>query len=104
MRALLTLGMCFAVLSPALSCDLDNMVGWTLVARKTIAGRIDKGVRKDDFEGCEYDRIIVFDDNTGVRCTSYSYTYAYRPTAYIWGYGSSLKVCVGSSSFDVSRN
>jgi hypothetical protein len=38
---------------------------------------VDKGVRKDDFEGCDYDHIIVFDDNTGVRCTSYSYSYSY---------------------------
>jgi len=60
MRASLTLGICFAFLSPALACDLDSMVGWTLIARKTVAGRIDKGVRKDDFEGCEYDRIIVW--------------------------------------------
>jgi hypothetical protein len=77
------------------------MVGWTLVA--SIARRIDKGVQKGEFEGCEYDRIIVFDDNTGVRCTSYSYSYAFRPTAYIWGRGSFLKMCVSGSSYDVSR-
>jgi hypothetical protein len=89
--------------SPSISCDLDSMVGWTLIARKTIEGRIDKGVRHDDFEGCEYDRIIVFTDNTGVRCTGYSYSYSYRPTAYIWANSYSLKMCVGSSSYSVAR-
>src|SRR5947209_3082899 len=104
MRALFALGICMTIPIPAFACDdLDDLIGWTLIARKTIAGRIDKGVRKDDFERCDYDRIIVFDDNTGVRCTSYSYTYSYRPTAYVWANGSSLKMCVGSHSFSVSR-
>jgi hypothetical protein len=94
---------CLTMTTPAFACELDEMVGWTLIARKTIEGRIDKGVRKEDFEGCEYDRIIVFDDNTGVRCTSYSYHYSYRPTAYVWANGSALKMCVGSSWFGVSR-
>src|SRR5262249_23871181 len=102
-RWVVTLGLCLTFLCPAFGCDLDNMIGWTLIARKTVAGRIDKGVREDDFEGCDFDRIIVFDDNTGVRCTSYSYTYSYRPTAYIWANGSSLKLWVEDTEFDVSR-
>jgi hypothetical protein len=104
MRTLLALGICLTMPTLAFAaCNLDSMVGWTLIARKTIAGRIDKGVRKDDFEGCDFDRIIVFDDNTGVLCTSYSYTYAYYPTAYVWARGSSLKMCVESDWHSVSR-
>jgi hypothetical protein len=63
-------------------CVLDDLVGYTLIASKYIAGRIDNNVRKDDFQGCDFDRIIVFDDNTGVRCVSYSYTYYYHPKVY----------------------
>lgn len=74
-----------------------------VIARKTIVGRIDKGVREDDFKGCDYDRIIVFDDNTGVRSTEYSYEYSYRPTAFVWANGGSLKMWVGSHSYSVSR-
>jgi hypothetical protein len=59
--------------------DIADMVGWTLIARKTIVGRIDKGERKDDFQGCDWGRIIVFDDNTGVRCTGYGCIPTDRP-------------------------
>lgn len=103
MRALLVLAICVMPSAALAGCDLDSLVGWTLIARKTIAGSIQDGQRKEDFEGCDFNRIIVFDDNTGVQCTGYSYTYSYRPTAYIWVNSSSLKMCVGSSEFAVSR-
>jgi hypothetical protein len=82
-------------------CDLDNLVGYTLVASKYIAGRIDKQGHHDDFEGCDFDRIIIFDDNTGVRCMTYGYTYSYHPRAYIFANGSLMKMCVEDSLYDV---
>jgi hypothetical protein len=82
-------------------CDLDGLVGYTLLAQKYIAGRIDKGIRNDDFEGCDFGRVIVFDDNTGVQCMTYSYTYSYHPRAYVFGNGNSMKMCVGSSMYAV---
>ena len=88
--------------SPALAeCDLDDVVGYTLLASKTIEGRIDEGQREDDFEGCDFDRIIVFTDGTGVRCATYSYSYAYRPDAYIFSNGISMKMCVDDEYYDV---
>jgi hypothetical protein len=45
-------------------CDLSELVGYKLVAQKTISGYIEDGKRSDDFEGCDFDRIIVFSDNT----------------------------------------
>lgn len=84
-------------------CDLDDIVGFTLIAKKTIDGWIQNGKRGDSFEGCEYDRIIAFTDGTGVACRTYSYSYSYRPTAYIFADGSSMKMCVGSSFYSVSR-
>jgi hypothetical protein len=77
------------------SCDLDEVIGYTLIAAKYVRGYIENGEMKYDFEGCSFGRVIVFDDNTGARCTSYSYTYAYHPKAYIFLLGQSIKVCIG---------
>jgi hypothetical protein len=82
-------------------CDLDTLVGYTLVAAKYIAGRIDNDGQKDDFEGCDFDRIIVFDDNTGVRCITYSYSYSFHPKAYVFSNNSSMKMCVQDQLYDV---
>ena len=39
MRALFAL-VCLTIPTQAFACDLADMVGWTLIARKTIEGRI----------------------------------------------------------------
>ena len=84
-------------------CQLSDLIGYTLVARKTIAGYIDNEKKGDDFQGCEFDRVIVFDDNTGVRCATYSYSYSYRPDAYIFANGpASMKMCVEEELYDVA--
>ena len=83
------------------SCNLDYLVGYTLAAKKTVAAYIEKGVRKDEFEGCDFDRVLVFDDDTGVACLTYSYSYSYRPTAYIFVKGGSMKACIADSLYDV---
>lgn len=66
----------FTILAvPALaSADFGEFIGYTIVAKKTVAAYIDKdGKREDSFEGCDYGRVIVFDDETYVRCQSYGY-------------------------------
>jgi len=83
-------------------CNLDSVVGYTLVAAKYVAGYIENGERKDDFEGCNFDRIIVFDDNTGAKCVGYSYTYAYRPEAYIFILGNNIKACIEDEMYDLA--
>jgi hypothetical protein len=84
-------------------CDLSDLIGYTIVARKTVAGYIEKGKRKPDFEGCDFDRIIVFDDNTGVRCATYSYSYFYRPDAFIFSRGAGLmKMCIEGELYDIA--
>jgi hypothetical protein len=84
-------------------CDLSELVGYTLLAEKTIDGYIENGKKSDDFEGCDFDRVIVFDDNTGVRCMTYSYTYSFRPDAYIFaGSAGSMKMCVEDELYDVA--
>jgi hypothetical protein len=67
-----------------LSGTFSRYVGYTIVATKTIVGYTDKnGDKKQQFDGCNFDRTIIFDDGTGLTCSSYGYQYAYRPTAVI---------------------
>jgi hypothetical protein len=47
-------------------CRFDQVVGYTLVAKKTVIGFIQDDKREVEFSGCKFDRILVFDDNTGV--------------------------------------
>ena len=63
---------------------LKDHVGWTIIASKTIAGYLDSGEEySDDFEGCEYARMIFFADETAVTCSDYNPDYSHRPTAII---------------------
>lgn len=78
----------FAVLSapPAhadLANELDELVGYTIIASKTIDRWYDDDEKDDSFNGCSHGRVIVFTDNTTLTCAEYGYQYAYRPTAII---------------------
>lgn len=85
------------------SADLGDFIGYTILAKKTVAAYVDKdGKREDSFEGCDYGRIIVFEDDTYVRCQSYGYQYAYRPEAVILVNGPSAKMIVEGEKYDVS--
>src|SRR5437868_15321428 len=93
------------VLGPTIaeaSCRLDQVIGYTLVAQKTVVAKIQDDKREDGFTGCSYGRILVFEDHTGVRCQSYSYSYAYRPDAFIFLRGSSLRICIEDEWYDAS--
>ena len=83
--------------------NLDRVIGYTLVAKKTVVAFIQDDKREDSFSGCEFGRVLVFDDNTGVRCTGYSYNYAYRPDAYIFVNSTLIKMCVEGEWFDVAH-
>src|SRR5208282_2419751 len=68
--------------STSIANDLGDYVGYTIAAKKTIAGYQDQdGKRDSSFVGCNFGRKIIFDDQTFLTCSSYSYTYAYRPEA-----------------------
>lgn len=91
--------------------DASNYVGYTIVAVKTIDAFKDQGKeQKDGFEGCDYDRIIVFTDGTAVTCRGYHYHYAYRPKAVILGTHvtfqgrtvTTFKMIVQGDAYDVS--
>ncbi|MFO1341115.1 MAG: hypothetical protein U1F53_23320 [Burkholderiaceae bacterium] len=90
---------------------LSDYVGYTIVAVKTIEGFVDSNKKKGDaFEGCEFDRVVVFTDGTGVTCRTYSYSYSYRPKAVLLAKQVSyqgqqlvlLKMIVNNNSYDVN--
>jgi hypothetical protein len=85
------------------ACRLSKVVGYTLVAEKTVVEFIENGKRESGFTGCTYGRILVFEDNTGVRCVEYNYSYAYRPDAYIFMRGSSIRICIDNYWYDANQ-
>lgn len=76
--------LCAPIAHADLADVLAQYVGYTIAASKGIAGYVDpNGKKSDDFEGCNYGRQIIFDDGSALTCSSYSYEYAYHPTAVI---------------------
>jgi hypothetical protein len=54
--------------------DLSGLLGYTVVASKTIDRWYDAdGKKGDSFEGCDFGRTIVFTDNRVLRCSEYGY-------------------------------
>lgn len=54
---------------------LSRLQGYTIIAVTQVDG---------EFQGCDFDRVIRFLDGRALRCSSYSYTYAYMPDAVIF--------------------
>lgn len=106
MWKLLSISLCASIISTTAmaECDLGELIGYTLIASKTVVATIKEGgQRVDQFDGYNFGWIVVFEDNTGVACTGYNYHYAYRPKAYIFGYGTSLMMCLDSNLYQVAR-
>lgn len=84
---------------------LSNLQGYTVIGVMTVTGWIDraKGKKGDSFEGCEFDRVIIFDDSKVLTCSTYSYSYSYRPRAAILSNGSNFKMIVGDEVYDMRR-
>ena len=84
--------------------QLMELVGYTILGSKTITGWYDQeGKKGDSFDGCDYGRVIVFDNSKVLTCTGYHYHYAYRPTAIILSNGSSYKMIVADQIYNMSR-
>lgn len=66
-----------------LADELEDLVGYSIVAAKTIEGWREDRKREDGFTGCSHGRVILFTDGTALTCNTYSYSYSYRPTAVI---------------------
>jgi hypothetical protein len=101
LAAALVLG---AAARPALAaCDLSLVVGYQLVFGKVIEGYVEDGKRQHGFSGCTRDRVLVFADNTGVRCKETFVDHAENPKGYLFARSENdLKLCVGDEMYDVA--
>lgn len=106
MKKILALMSFLLLQAPLVSADPDweDYVGYTIIASKTIDKWIDPGKKKSgtSFEGCDYDRVIVFTDGTAVRCRTYSYSYSYRPNAILLYDGTRLVMIVNDNEYSVA--
>jgi len=87
-------------------CDLNDLVGYQILFAKPVDGYIQGGMRKKGYEGCEPDRVLVFADNTGVRCKDIvRQPHKDLPMGYLFARDNlgNLKLCVDGELFDVSR-
>jgi hypothetical protein len=87
-------------------CDLNDLVGYQILLARPIDGYIQGGIRKKGYEGCEPDRVLVFADNSGVRCKDFGrQPHEDLPTGYLFARNNlgDLKLCVDGQLFDVSR-
>ena len=84
--------------------DISRFVGWQIIYSGTVTGYINKkGQRVDDFEGCEYDRVLIVDYSRSVTCAEYSYSYSYMPDIVIMSSGNGLKACIDDEIYDIRR-
>ena len=93
---------------PALAdgkCDLNTVVGYQVLFAKPVQAFIQNSIRKQGYEGCEPDRVLVFTDNSGVRCTGLiRQPRRELPTAYLFAKNmGDLKLCVDGELFDVTQ-
>jgi hypothetical protein len=91
-----SLSLMFGVAHADGRCDLNELVGYTLLFGKPIYGYIERGVRKQGYGGCETDRVLVFSDGTGVRCAEVNrQEVGSVPTGYVFARTvGDLKLCV----------
>lgn len=89
------LGCCFISFG-ALASDLEDLAkdGYAVIDETTVKGY--------DFEGCEYDKVIAFNNGLKFKCSEYSYHYSYNPEVYILKHAQydSYKVIIDDEEFE----
>jgi hypothetical protein len=84
-------------------CDLDMLIGYQLAFAKVVTGYVQDGRRQIGFEGCTRERVLLFEDNTGVRCKETFPQHAVRPKAYLFARSQTdLKLCIGDDLYEVA--
>ncbi len=84
--------------------DVSDYVGWRIIYSGTVTGYMDEnGKKEDDFEGCEYGRILIVDYSKKVTCAGYSYAYAFHPDIVVLSKGHSLQACIDNEMYDIRR-
>ena len=104
-RAAIACLLCAAFCRPALAaCDFNELIGYTLIYAKTVEGYIQNGRKSSGFHGCTRDRVLVFSDNTGVRCKDTSVQEADFPRVFLFAKDvNDMKLCVGDVLLDVAQ-
>lgn len=107
---LMVIGMAFNEASFA-ECNLDTdqlkeLIGYEVEDVKSVAGWVDEAAGKvgneDDWEGCRYDRTIIFSDGTSVECVSYHHSSAWGPQkAVVFKNYSGAILCIDDQLIDV---
>jgi len=90
----------------AVSCEIDfsSYVGWTIVYSGKVTGYVDEnGEKQDDFEGCDFDRVLIIDYTKSVTCAGYGYSYAYNPDIVIFSDGSSMEACINDNMYRIRK-
>jgi hypothetical protein len=101
--ALLAALACAPAARAAGGCDLDELVGYQLLAGRTVDGYIEEGKQHRGFKGCQLGWTIVFTDNTGVRCKSAGWQDLDVPKAYLFARSKDdMKMCVVDELYDVA--
>lgn len=94
-KLMAVLGCCFVSFS-ALASDLEDLAkdGYAVIDETTVKGY--------DFEGCEYDKVIAFNNGLKFKCSEYSYHYSYNPEVYILKHAQydSYKVIIDDEEFE----
>src|SRR5437016_4457807 len=81
---LVSIGLAVPARAVDLVDELGKFQGYTIVGTKRIDGYRDKnGKISDDFEGCDFGRVIAFTDGTTLTCSTFHFRYSFRPTAAI---------------------
>jgi hypothetical protein len=85
-------------------CDLNTVVGYQVLFAKPVTGFIQGGMKRQGYEGCEPDRVLLFGDGSGVRCKDLVPQHLDEvPTGYLFGKSmAELKLCVEGELMDVS--
>ena len=94
-------------------CELDtdefrDLTGYEIKAVKKVAGWVDERAGRvgnaKEWEGCRYDRKIIFEDGTSFICRSYQSSSAWGvQTAIIFAKYSDHKVCIDNTLLEVKN-
>lgn len=92
--------------SASADCDVDvsDFVGWTIAFSGTVTGYVteDGGVEAS-FEGCEYGRKLIVDEEFVVTCEDDQYDYSYRPDIVILSNGYRRMACIEDNIYELSE-
>ena len=87
-----------------IACEIDvsDYVGYQIIYSGTVTGYIDgNGQKKNSFEGCEYERVLIVDYNKQIICAEYSYSYAYNPDIVVLANNFGRVACIDDDVYDI---